>query len=298
MQIVCAYLYVISKYGYPPPADASLNYLREMKALGFSYVELEGIREKHLMDMYKIREDIAEQLNALELQLPVYCTVLPKLLSPIAGVRARQLELFRFGCETAQSFGARYILDNCPVAPFEFPEDLPVVRHYDEAVLADARLPKDFSWPNFYELAVSTYQGLCDIAKEYSLTYLMHPAVGTLFATPISFLAFRKNVDRENLGYNFDTANLIALQQNLSLSLRQLIDYTPYIHISDTSLKHHQHLPLGGGDINWDVFFEDLDNLDFDGLVGVDIGGDESGVADLDAAYREAREKIEAQLIN
>ncbi len=297
MQIVCAYLYIITKYGYPPPADASLNYLKEMKALGFSHVELEGIRENHLMDMYKMREDIARQLKSLELRLPVYCTVLPKLLSPIAEVRTRQLELFRYGCETAQSLGAQYVLDNCPVAPFEFPEELPVVRHYDEAVLADARLPKDFSWPNFYNLAVSTYQDLCDIAKEYSLTYLMHPAVGTLFATPTSFLAFHQDVGRENLGYNFDTANLIALQQNLSLSLRQVVDHTPYIHISDTSVKHHQHLPLGQGDINWDVFFGDLRALNYDGLIGVDIGGDESGVADLDAAYREAREFIRAKIV-
>ena len=41
--IVCCYLYSITRYGYPPPAERTGEYLREMKALGFHSVEVEGI---------------------------------------------------------------------------------------------------------------------------------------------------------------------------------------------------------------------------------------------------------------
>ena len=42
-RIVSCYLYVITKYGYPPPAKDSRKYLEEMKGLGFQSVELEGM---------------------------------------------------------------------------------------------------------------------------------------------------------------------------------------------------------------------------------------------------------------
>lgn len=53
--IVCAYLYVISRYGYPPPAENTGIYLEQMKALGFRSVELEGIRREHLLQLYDQR---------------------------------------------------------------------------------------------------------------------------------------------------------------------------------------------------------------------------------------------------
>jgi len=259
-----------------------------MKKLGFSSVELEGIREKHLMEMYSMRDAIKKDLVEMDLQVPVYCTVLPGLSSMVDAERKKQMELYRFGCETAAVLGARFILDNCPIAPFVFPEDIPVVRHYDEDVLSKAILPQNFSWSAFYSMLVEVYRELCTIASEYGLTYLMHPAVGTLFATPEAFLSFRKDVRCDNLGYNFDTANLIALRQNLSLALHQLEGFMPYVHISDTTVEHHQHLPLGEGSINWKVFFDQLKEMKYDGYLGIDIGGDESSVTDLDQAYKDA----------
>ena len=38
--ITCCYLYPITKYGYPPPADKTDTYLEEMHALGFGFIEI------------------------------------------------------------------------------------------------------------------------------------------------------------------------------------------------------------------------------------------------------------------
>ena len=80
-KIVCAYLYIITKYGYPPNAEGTLLYLEEMKELGFSSVELEGIREEHLMAVYNIKGDISARINELQLEVPYFCVVLPGLTS-------------------------------------------------------------------------------------------------------------------------------------------------------------------------------------------------------------------------
>ena len=267
-----------------------------MKNLGFSHIELEGIREAHLMEMYESRAEIMDELQRLELSMPIYCTVLPNLSSLDPGIRESQLELFRYGCITAQELGASYVLDNAPLPPYVFPSDIPVVRHYDEDVLAYATLPNSFDWQHFQQMLIRQFQSVCDVAAEYDLTYLLHPALGTLCATPEAFLSFHAKVDRPNLGYNFDTANLIALKQNLILAFRQLKDHIPYVHLSDSGFEQHQHLPLGEGAINWPGFFDELKAHDYRGMIGIDIGGKESNVNALDTAYRAAKNRVLAEL--
>jgi sugar phosphate isomerase/epimerase len=43
---------------------------------------------------------------------------------------------------------------------------------------------------------------------------------------------------------------------------------------------------MGEGEIHWERFFETLERIDYKGMFGIDVGGAESDVPDLDAAYR------------
>ena len=96
-KITCCYLYVITKYGYPPPAEQTLNFIREMKDLGFRSIELEGIREKHLLEMYNVRFDIKDLIRELDLSVPYFCTVLPGLSSAEKSERGHNLKIFEKG---------------------------------------------------------------------------------------------------------------------------------------------------------------------------------------------------------
>ncbi|MEX0609502.1 MAG: sugar phosphate isomerase/epimerase family protein [Balneolaceae bacterium] len=292
-RITCCYLYTISKYGYPPAAEKTLDYLDEYKKMGFTSVELEGIRQEHLLKMFGMKEALKVKLDELELQVPYFCAVLPGLSSSNAKVRNENLELFRKGCEIASHFESKGILDNAPLPPYQFPDDIPVVRHYHEDVIQAAKFPADLKWDNYWKQLISTYRLACDIAAEYNLSYQMHPASGVLCATTDAFLYFHDAVGRDNLRFNFDTANQFALKDNLLLSLRRLADYIDYIHISDNGGERVEHLPIGNGVIRWDDFFETLDIIGFEGHFGIDIGGAESGVNDLDRAYTDAVTFIE-----
>ncbi|MFA7228571.1 MAG: hypothetical protein WC061_06000, partial [Melioribacteraceae bacterium] len=53
--ITCCYLHPITKYGYPPAAGETLKYIGEMASIGFQSVELEGIRENHLLEVHSMR---------------------------------------------------------------------------------------------------------------------------------------------------------------------------------------------------------------------------------------------------
>jgi sugar phosphate isomerase/epimerase len=184
--------------------------------------------------------------------------------------------------------GARFILDNGPLPPYQFPKEIPVARHYEHDLLSIASVNPDFHWPEFWNTLIDTFQKVCDIAAEYQLTYLVHPAFGVLAATPEAFLHFAGAVKRDNLGYNFDTSNLIALKCNLSLAIKQLEPYIKYIHLSDNRGIKNEHLEPGQGIINWPQFFQDLTQINYDGPIGIDIGGDESEIGNLEDAYTNA----------
>lgn len=295
-RITCCYLYTISKYGYPPAAEDTLKYLDEYKSLGFQSVELEGIRKDHLEKVYKIRNQIAVRIKELKLEVPYFCIVLPGLSSADANERKENLEIFRKGCEIAHLLGSKGVLDNAPLPPYQFPDDIPVVRHYHEDVILSAKFPKDLNWKNYWDQMVETYREACDIASEFNLTYQMHPALGVLSATTDAFLYFHDAVGRDNLRFNFDTANQYFLKDNLQLSLRRLADYIDYIHISDNGGNRVEHLAIGDGAIRWEDFFETLDRIKFKGHFGIDIGGSESVVEDLDAAYKNAAKFLENKI--
>ena len=295
-RVVCAYLYVITKYGYPPPAGNTRKYLEEMKALGFQSVELEGIREEHIGEMYDIRHQIAEWAAELGLSIPVFCVVLPGLSSSVEAERKANLALFQKGCDIAAALGSKAVLDNAPLPPYRFPDDIPIVRHYDEDVLRAASVPEDLEWSVYWDQLVATYQQACDIAGQRGLTYQMHPCLGVLSSTTDAFLYFYEAVQRDNLRFNLDTANQFMLQENLAFSLIRLNGLVDYIHVSDNPGDRVEHLEPGMGKINWDVFFETIDRVGYDGHFGVDVGGHESRVDDLDAAYRATGRWIEDRI--
>ena len=292
-RIVCAYLYVITKYGYPPAAADTRKYLEEMKALGFQSVELEGIRETHLGEMYDIREEVAGWAKELELSIPIFCIVLPGLSSTVESERQANLALFEKGCEVAATLGAKGVLDNAPLPPYRFPSDIPIVRHYDEDVLRAAAVPDDLDWSRYWDQLVRTYQQACDIAASRNLTYQMHPALGVLSSTTDAFLYFYDAVKRDNIRFNLDTANQFMMQDNLAFSLIRLKGLVDYIHISDNPGDRVEHLEPGKGAIDWDVFFETVDRIDYKGHFGVDVGGHESRVNDLVAAYEASGKWLE-----
>ena len=190
-------------------------------------------------------------------------------------------------------FKSKGILDNAPIPPYIFPDEIPVVRHYEEDSLRSAYFPDDFSWKDFWAQLVDTFQILCDIAAKYNLTYQIHPASGVLTSTTDSFLYFFDAVKRDNLRFNLDTANLFAVKENLQLSLLKLKDHLDYIHVSDNRGLKVEHLEIGKGTIAWDKFFETLNKINFKGNIGVDIGGDESNVQSLDEAYVSAAQWLE-----
>ncbi|HEC43654.1 MAG TPA: sugar phosphate isomerase/epimerase [Bacteroides sp.] len=297
-EIVAAYLYIIGKYGYPPPVENGLIHLEELASLGFRSIELEGIREEHLTRVYEMRHQLKEKANILNLKIPVFCIVLPGLSSADNKERERNLALFEKGCELAVDLGAVSVLDNAPIPPWQFPDGIPVTRHYDDEILRNASLLPGLNWGGYWKDLASAYREACEIAAKYDLTYHLHPCHGALVATTDSYLRFHDAVGMDNLRFNLDTANQFFLKDNLSLSLLRLAGHIDYIHISDNRGQRVEHLVPGDGAIDWPGFFEMLDRIGYRGLFGIDVGGDESDVQDYEKAYSRSAIWLEENWFN
>lgn len=292
-RIVCCYLYIISKYGYPPPPEKTIQYIDEMAALGFESIELEGIRDKHLTWMYENRIETKNKIDSLNLKVPYYCTVLPGLGSIDEKEIEKNLELFELGCKTAQVFGSKGVLDNAPLPPYQFPEDIPIVRHYEDNIIMNAGFPKDLKWNDYWIILTETYRTACKIAANYDLEFHMHPCMGVLSATTDGYINFANSVNCSNLKFNLDISNQYIQKDNVILSILRLIDHISYIHISDNRGIKVEHLSIGSGVINFEEIFNTLSRENYKGNIGIDIGGSESDVEDIDRAYIDSADWIQ-----
>ncbi|MET0464381.1 MAG: sugar phosphate isomerase/epimerase family protein [Chitinophagaceae bacterium] len=295
-QVTCAYLYPITLYGYPPDIKHTVAHIREMAAMGFRSIELEGIGPANIDYLFDHQHEIKDALAENNCELPVLCLVLPQLGSPDAAKRAESLSYFKKGCEVAAALGAAGVLDNGPLLPFDYPENAPIHRHYHEELLNHLHLPKGFKWKTYEHDLFKTFGEACDIAAQYQLVYHMHPCEGSLITTVDSFLNFANGVNRENLYFNMDTANQFYFRDNLPLSVLRAAEKISYIHISDNGGSRVEHLSAGDGEIAWSSFFDALKAIDFRGNFGIDVGGAETGITDLTKAYMDSATWLQDKL--
>jgi sugar phosphate isomerase/epimerase len=245
-----------------------------------------------------MKEQIKEKAEALNLNIPVFCIVLPGLSAPDPDEREQNLELFEKGCEIAAMLGARAVLDNAPLPPWQFPEGIPITRHYDEEIIASAILPSNLNWKAYWDGLTTTYRVACQLAAARKMEFHLHPCLGALVATTDAYLNFARAVKHDALKFNMDTANQFFLKDNLIISLQRLEGHISYIHISDNQGFRVEHLEPGKGNIPWEAFFEILDRIRYKGLLGIDIGGAESDVNDYDEAYRTTAGWLQENWIN
>jgi sugar phosphate isomerase/epimerase len=295
-KITCAYLHTISKYGYPPDIRKTSAHIKEMAELGFSSIELEGIGKENIEYLFKNRSDIAEMLAAHQCSLPVLCIVLPDLSSVDQTKHSEALELFEVGCETAQYLGAPAVLDNGPLINFGRQDNTPIKRHYSQEHLMKSGLDEEFEWSAFWNNLITTYNQACSIAAKYNLAYHMHPCEGSLITNTDSFINFAAAVNCPNLLFNLDTANQYYFKDNLVLSLLRLADRINYIHFSDNKGYRVEHLVPGDGYINWELFFSTLQKINFKGHFAIDVGGDETGIVNIEEAYKRSATWLQEQI--
>lgn len=295
-RMCCAYLYIISRYGYPPPVQDTVQHIGEIAALGFRHIELEGIGGENIEYLYHHRDAIVGALTRHGCSVPVLCLVLPQLGSADGAERSAGLQLFEKGCATARALGADGVLDNGPLLPLSYPANMPVMRHYTDKLLGHLVPSRALDWPAYWDGLTATFREACRIAARYGLIYHLHPCEGCLTGSTDAFVNFSDAVGAPNLYFNLDTANQFFMKENLPLSVLRLADKISYIHLSDNSGMQVEHQAPGDGHIYWDGFFSTLQRIGYKGRFAIDVGGEESHINNIELAYKRSADWLDQQI--
>jgi len=66
-----------------------------------------------------------------------------------------------------------------------------------------------------------------------------------------------------------------------------------YVHASDSNFLTEDHLEIGTGNIDWENFFKALKKHNFQGYIGIDIGGKKELKPHLDSMYINSKNYLE-----
>jgi sugar phosphate isomerase/epimerase len=283
LKINCCWLYAINKYGYPPSIADTHRVLGEMAALGFDAVELEGVREENLRDVWAARADLRRRCDDLGLRIMNFCPVLPDLVSLDDAKRRAALDLFRLAVDVTVYFGAPTVQVDSYAAPVEYVTHRPYAEAVEFKRQFDVRIPAGFSWERTWTTLVETVRACAAIAKDAGLRLCLEPRVGELVSNTDALMRLFDHVNDPVFGAVLDCGHLHAQKEILPLSVEKLGPRIFYVHASDNDGRDNEHLAPGRGTVAWEALIDGLKRHGFAGYIGIDVGG----VPDLDAQYRE-----------
>jgi sugar phosphate isomerase/epimerase len=288
MRIGICWLYAISKYGYPPSLPDTFKVIREMADLGFKYIELEGVGEDNLREIYEKRRELKNLCDDLGLLVHNFCPVLADIVSLEKEKRERAKDLFKLGVELANFFGCETIQTDSFTPPLKFIGDRPYKEMVDFGLQFKVEIDPSFSWDEQWKVLVDTFKFCAAEARKANLRFCLEPRVGEMICTTDAILRLMDWVEDENLGAVFDTGHLNAQKEILALSVEKLGKRIFYVHLSDNDGRVNEHLGLGKGNIDFEEITKGLLKHNFKGVIGLDIGR----IPNLDEEIRASREYL------
>lgn len=293
MAKVClAWLYAITKYGYPTPVDRMLAAFEDAARLGFRYVEVEAVGERNLAEVEARRGELRAKLGDLGLEVVNFAGIFREIVSPDARERERALELLARAADLAAYFGAGMLQTDTFTPPIEFVG----ARPYSTAVVFGeryrVRVDPAFSWRRFWSTLVESMRRASRIAAERGLLFVVEPRIGETVSNSDAMLRLIDEVGEENFGAVLDVGHLHAAKELIPLSVEKLDGRIFYVHASDNDGRDNYHWAPGRGTVDWEGVFEALRKHGFRGPIAVDVGGPDIAHR-LDEEVVAAREFLE-----
>jgi len=286
MKIVCCWLYAISKYGYPPSIPDTFRVLEEMAALGFRYVEVEGVGPANLRAVADSRRQLKRHCDDLGLRVVNFCPILPGAVSLDSAIRRQTLDLFKLGVEVAGDLGCELVQVDSFTPPLTFIGETPYKEAIRHGQQYRVQVDPAFRWDALWEGLVDSTRQFATIARGANLRLCMEPRVGEIISNTDAMLRLMDAVRDDNFLAVLDTGHQHAQKEILPLSVEKLGSRIAYLHVSDNDGTTNEHRELGQGTVDWEGVFTALKKHAFEGYVGIDIGSVEGKLEDFDGLYR------------
>ena len=288
------WLYAITKYRYVPNLEEILATVDDAKRLGFQYMELEGVGSQ-LHTVAKDRATIKRRCDVDGVKLINFVPVLPDMMSTDPQKRRKALKDFQTGCELGAYF------ETCMTQVDSFHLPVSVEPPYD--------ISKDFGyaykppsievdpefdfWRFFEEILVPSISECNDIAKDYGLKLCIEPRTWENISNVWALELLMRKIKSENLGAVLDVAHLAAQKMPPVLCVEMLGKRIFYVHASDSNFLTEDHSEVGTGSVDWENLLKALKKHNYQGFIGIDIGGKKELKPHLDVMYIASKNYLE-----
>jgi|LSQX01.1.fsa_nt_gb sugar phosphate isomerase/epimerase len=293
MKLGVAWLYVLSKYGFPPNINGVLKGMDDIARLGFEFCELESVGETNFEEIYKAKAQISAKADECGLTFINYIAVLPDLVSNDSQKRNHALSIFSRAVELASELNCEVIQSDSFLPPLEIMGN-PL---YDEDISFERtthiRVPMGFNWSSYWSMLVDVFSACSEIADKYGLKFALEPRVGETLSTTDSLLRLIDQVPSNNLGVVLDIAHLYAQKEILPLSIHKLGERIFHVHLADNDSTSNRHAAPGDGTVDWEGVFSSLEDIAYDGYYMLDIGK----IPDEDSALLKGKSLVESYLL-
>jgi sugar phosphate isomerase/epimerase len=289
MKVTGCWMYVIDKYGFPPKLEDMFQGIRELKDLGFEYIELEGVGSENLLEVVHHKRDFLELFESLGVRISNFAVILPEIISMDRSVKERAIELFETGVKTARYLRSDYLWIDSYMPPVEVKEGKALSQSLEFGTEMKVKIPAGFSWSDFWENFVDSVKKCNRIAEKNGVQLLMEPRTGEVVSNSDALLRILEAVGSENFGVILDTAHQHAAKEILPLSVEKLGKNIKYVHVADNDGGSDRHLVPGDGTIDWEEIFVSLKKIGYDGYYAIDL----ESLPDIDQRFLECKKFLE-----
>lgn len=289
-RIGMCWLYAITKYGYVMALNDIFKAIDDVRRLGFTLFEIEGVGEQ-LHTVVENREAIRARCREAGLQIVNFVPVLPDLVSVDERKRKTALADFKSGCETARFLETGMVELDTYYPPLYITKPYDISQDFGYAYEPPKmRVEPTFNfWPYFNDIVVDSVAKCNDFASEVGVRLCIEPRVWETISNVWALELLLRQIRSDNLGAVLDTAHLACQRSPLIQVVEMLGKRIFYVHASDCDYTSEDHLEIGKGLIDWENLLKALDKQGFDGFFGIDIGGSAKIRHDLDGVYLRSR---------
>jgi sugar phosphate isomerase/epimerase len=277
--------------------------------LRYGYVS-NGLSDHRLEDALQLLAENGYTGVALTLDHIHFDPMAPRMRARAARLRS---ELAELGLSCVVETGARFILDPrrkhfptlvsngrqkrvdllCTAVDVAFELGAPVVSMWSGSV------PPDEDPERAWDLLCEGTQRVVDHASAAGVTLAFEPEPGMLVECLADYEQLQERLGRPSaLGLTLDIGHIVCLEpMSISECVRRGADTLAHVHIEDMRRGVHEHLMFGEGEVDLDETLRVLSEIEFGGMVAVELSRHSHAAHEIVPAARRALRAAEREVV-
>jgi len=278
-------------------------------SLRYGYVS-NGLSDHRLEHALELLAENGYSGVALTLDHIHFDPLAPRLRARAARLRS---ELEALGMDAVVETGARFVLDPrrkhfptlvsdgrqrrvdllCTAVDVAAELGAPVVSMWSGA--APAGEPPELAW----DLLVDGCERVLTHAENHGITLAFEPEPGMLVECLDDYEALQDRLGHPPaLGLTLDIGHIVCLEpMSISECVRRGADTLAHVHIEDMRRGVHEHLMFGEGDVDLDETLRVLSEIEFGGMVAVELSRHSHAAHEMVPAARRALRAAEREVV-